>query len=75
MVDWKRVSENETDIAMQLMNVGPLSIAMNAETLSFYHRGIYDPIFCDPTNLDHAILLVGWGIEGKDKPYWIVKNR
>ena len=23
--------------------------------------------------LDHAVLLVGWGVEG-DKPYWTVKN-
>ncbi len=74
VVDWKRISENETDIAVQLMSQGPLSVAMNAETLSFYHKGIYDPIHCDPTNLDHAILLVGWGEEGS-KPYWIVKNR
>ena len=68
------MSENETDIALQLMNQGPLSVAMNAEKLSFYHKGIYEPTFCDPTNLDHAILLVGWGVEGS-KPYWIVKNR
>ena len=27
----------------------------------------------DGTDLDHAVLLVGWGVEGS-KPYWTVKN-
>ena len=35
VVDWKRVSENETDIAQQLINVGPLSIALNAEMYKY----------------------------------------
>lgn len=78
VVDWKRISENETDIAIQLMNYGPLSIALNAELLQFYHHGVFDPYFCDPKNLDHAVLLVGFGVENSkifgQKPYWIVKN-
>ena len=55
------------------MSTGPLSIALNAEMLQFYHKGIFNPVFCNPKNLDHAVLLVGWGTEGS-KPYWIVKN-
>lgn len=74
IVDWKQTSTNETDIAAQLMAIGPLSIALNAEKLQFYHKGIFDPMVCDPSNLDHAVLLVGWGVDNK-KPYWIVKNR
>lgn len=78
VVDWKRTSENETDIAEQLMSIGPLSIALNAEMLQFYHKGIFDPIICDPKNLDHAVLLVGFGVEKSKifgtKPYWTVKN-
>lgn len=35
--------------------------------------GVYDPWSCDPTALDHAVLLVGYGDD--DGPYWIVKNR
>lgn len=78
VVDWKAISTNETEIQQQLMNLGPLSIALNAELLQFYHHGIFNPIACNPQNLDHAVLLVGWGVDnsaiwGKE-PYWIVKN-
>ena len=79
VVDWKRTSQNETDIAEQLMTIGPLSIALNAELLQFYHKGIFDPIICDKAALNHGVLMVGFGVEtskihGK-KPFWIVKNR
>ena len=81
VVDWKRTSLNETDIALQLMHIGPLSIALNAELLQFYFGGVFDPFdsICHAKNLNHAVLMVGWGINqsrifGK-QPYWIVKNR
>lgn len=79
VVDWKRASLNETDIAYQLMNVGPLSVALNALLLQFYFRGVFDPFVCNAKELNHAVLMVGWGVrESKifgNKPYWIVKNR
>jgi C1A family cysteine protease len=42
-------------------------------------RGVFAPHFCDPKNLDHAVLLVGYGVEPKsflkkETPYWTVKN-
>lgn len=43
----------------------------------YYKKGIWDPkiIKCksDGSDLDHAVLLVGWGVESS-KDYWIVKN-
>lgn len=77
VVEWKAVDQNETVIAEQLMNIGPLSVALDATMLQFYHKGVFDPLFCSKTNLDHAVLLVGFGTE-KDlfstKPYWKIKN-
>lgn len=77
VVDWKAVEQNETTIAEQLMNIGPLSVALDATLLQFYHKGVFDPLFCSKSNLDHAVLLVGFGKE-KDlfstKLYWKVKN-
>ncbi|XP_069111888.1 cathepsin L-like [Argopecten irradians] len=74
---WKAISENETVIADQLMQIGPLSVAMDAELLQFYHRGVFSSYFCSKTKLDHAVLLVGFGVEKglfETKDYWTVKN-
>lgn len=78
--DWKAVPKDETQIQNILYSQGPLSILMNAATLQFYHSGVVHPHpdLCDPSDLDHALLLVGWGQEkdifGKVTKYWIVKN-
>jgi C1A family cysteine protease len=36
--------------------------------------GVYDPIGCNSTNLDHAVLVVGYGASSSGTPFWIVKN-
>jgi hypothetical protein len=33
--------------------------------LQYHEWGIYNPWSCDPTDLDHAVLLVGYGQDGK----------
>lgn len=40
--------------------------------------GIYYEKDCSSEDLDHGVLVVGYGFEGEDvdgKKYWIVKNR
>lgn len=50
------LAQNETVIAEKLMQIGPLSIALNAALLQFYHKGVFEPRHCDPANLDHGKL-------------------
>lgn len=57
---------------------GPLSVLLDATGLQWYSKGVWNPtgwLACDSTgqNLDHAVLLVGWG-EDAGVPYWLVKN-
>eukprot|EP00117_Sycon_ciliatum_P030012 scpid11422/ scgid23769/ Cysteine proteinase 1 len=77
LADWKAISTDETEIAQQLVDIGPLSVAMDATLLNFYHSGVFHPPFCSKTELDHAVLIVGFGVEKEllsTKPYWLVKN-
>ena len=36
------------------MRIGPLSVALDANLLQFYYRGVFNPIFCSKTSLDHG---------------------
>lgn len=71
----KLLSENEEDIKNFLIKTGPLAVALNANPLQFYESGILDldSSECHPRGLNHAVVLVGYGVEnGVD--YWIVRN-
>ncbi|XP_067086492.1 digestive cysteine proteinase 2 [Osmerus mordax] len=62
-------------LANAVATIGPITIALDADHLSFlfYSSGIYEEPSCNPNNLSHAALLVGYGSEG-GKDYWIIKN-
>jgi len=69
-------SQDEDIIKTLLFQTGPLAVALNATPLQFYFFGIFNPWFswiCDPSELNHGVLMVGYGVEGSTN-YWIVKN-
>lgn len=73
--------QNETELAYWLMKHGPVSIGINANAMQFYFGGISHPwkFLCSPTDIDHGVLLVGFGVDKrsfrqKPVPYWIIKN-
>jgi len=76
--NWTFVSTDEDQMAAYLATNGPLAIAINADYLQWYTKGILNPSRCDPEQLDHGVLIVGYGEEknskGQVEKYWIVKN-
>ncbi|XP_039985537.1 procathepsin L [Xiphias gladius] len=66
---------DEQALADAVATIGPITVAIDADHPSFlfYSSGIYDEPNCNPNNLSHAVLLVGYGSEG-GQDYWIIKN-
>ena len=56
------------------VNHGPVSVAIEADTEVFqeYEGGIITSDECG-TNLDHGVLVVGYGVESDEK-YYLIKN-
>ncbi|KAI5061984.1 hypothetical protein GOP47_0022523 [Adiantum capillus-veneris] len=73
---YEDVRPNDEDALLCAVAKQPVSVAINAGTQDFqlYVDGIFSGSCSDdPDDLDHAVLVVGYGSEhGKD--YWIVKN-
>ncbi|OON23442.1 papain family cysteine protease, partial [Opisthorchis viverrini] len=70
-----QLPKDEDQIAQYLFDHGPLSVGVNGALLQYYSSGIMQPFRdnCDPAEMNHAGLAVGFGIE-QDVPYWTIKN-
>jgi len=42
--------------------------------MQHYQQGIDNPSPCDPEDLNHAVLIVGFGTTPDGTDYWIIKN-
>jgi len=70
---WHQISKDETQIAAAVQQYGPLSIGINANTFQNYRSGVANPLFCNPSALDHGVAIVGFGTDS-GKAYWTIRN-
>lgn len=58
-----------------LLSVGPISVVIDAEgDFQLYESGVFESSECSKTELDHAVIAVGYGVTSKGKTYYIIKN-
>lgn len=83
LTEWVEVPPRDDTAAKHaLLTKGPLAIALNVVDAALYYAdGVLDVASCeenDAEHLDHAINLVGWGVDelsdGSKAEHWILRN-
>ncbi|XP_034238323.1 crustapain-like, partial [Thrips palmi] len=68
----------EENVMTALVTEGPLAVAVNPNLASFqdYREGVYSDPECSSAEdeLRHAMLLVGYGDDPADGPFWTLRN-
>lgn len=69
---------DERKLLVALATIGPISVAIDASSRNFmhHHEGVYYNPNCrtEFTELDHAVLVVGYGTDTKHGDYFLIKN-
>jgi len=66
-------SESSLQVAVFTTPI-PASIDASQTSFQFYNGGIYNDPNCSTTQLDHTVLVVGWGSDANNNAYWICQN-
>jgi cathepsin L len=61
-------------VITSLATTGPLSVALDASAWSSYEYGVFTHCNNSYPDIDHGVLLVGYGVDPQYGPYWLVRN-
>lgn len=72
IADYKVLKQNANEFVKGTYTT-PVALGIEADEIMFYDSGVFDDEECG-TEIDHGVLLVGYGSSEKGEPYWLVKN-
>lgn len=72
---FRYLPENDTDTMLEELKLHPIlsSMASNNRLLGAYRGGVVSEVACG-AELDHAVLIIGYGEDSIYGPFWIAKN-
>lgn len=75
--EWGNVTGAE-NMTLEIANHGPITVSI-AVTQGFEQYKAGDGIYCDtqgttPADVDHAVSVVGYGVNSTGAEYWLVRN-
>lgn len=75
VIDSQFLEQDEELLKHYVAHYGPVLVGIDASHKSFrdYKSGVYYEKNCTD-NIDHAVLVVGYGVDEKQGAYWLIKN-
>ena len=75
ITSYVKLSENNASSVMTaLAAIGPLAVNVDASIWSSYESGIFDGCSYDDMEIDHVVVLVGYGTDESLGDYWLIRN-
>jgi cathepsin L len=73
---WTKLPGNDYKSVMNaLAKIGPVAIAVSAGCWGSYEKGVFDGQQCKQSTIDHAVLMVGYGVdEVTGEKYYKIRN-
>jgi len=75
VTNYTKLPENQYDpLLSAVATVGPIAVSVDAASWGRYSSGVFDG--CNKANpdIDHAVVLVGYGTDPQLGDYWLVRN-
>jgi cathepsin L len=67
-------SNNYTQLMNAVAQVGPVAVVVDASAWGTYKEGVFDGCDTESPDINHGVVVVGYGVCEKHGPYWLIRN-